>query len=132
MAFSVTGNSGLQSPTQLPLYGTLLLFSLSFLPRIREHAGLSWSFWSVCAGLLVWWWVVRRGAAREGRTLTFEVTLRKNHYLQLLAHIGVFLYWGWYWPEVSNHAWLILAQIVFAYAFDMLLSWSRRDTWCDL
>ncbi|HJN44382.1 MAG: hypothetical protein QGI10_11755 [Vicinamibacterales bacterium] len=118
-----------QTAAQLPLYPALLLFLLSFLPRIREDAALTWSFWGACAALLVWWWVLGRGAARRGRTLQFEFILRQNHYLQLLAHVGVFLYWGWYWPEVLNHAWLILAQIVFAYGFDMLLGWSRRDIW---
>ena len=113
----------------LPLYPILALFLLSFLPRVRVSGGLAWSFWAACAGLLAWQWVLGRRVAREGRSLTIETTLRKNHYLQLVAHSGVFLYWGWYWPEVGNHVWLIGAQILFAYAFDMLLSWSRHDTW---
>jgi len=41
----------------------------------------------------------------------------------------VLLYWGWYWREVYNSAHLIAAQLLFAYAFDMLLAWSRRDTY---
>ena len=39
------------------------------------------------------------------------------------------LYWGWYWRQVYDSAHLIAAQLLFAYAFDMLLSWSRRDTY---
>ena len=40
----------------------------------------------------------------------------------------VLLYWGCYWREVY-HSWpLIAAQLLFAYAFDSLLSWSRRRT----
>jgi hypothetical protein len=39
------------------------------------------------------------------------------------------LYWGWHWREVYDSAHLIAAQLVFAYAFDMLLGWSRRDTY---
>ena len=39
------------------------------------------------------------------------------------------LYWGWYWRPVYDSAFLIVAQLVFAYAFDMLLCWSRRDTY---
>ncbi len=117
------------APIRLPLYPILLLFLLSFLPRVRGSEGLIWSFWLSCAALLVWQVVLWRRVMRARRVLTFEVALRKNHYLQLFAHCGVFLYWGWYWPEVANHAWLIVAQIVFAYAFDMLLAWSRRDAW---
>ena len=116
-------------PTRLPLYPTLLLIGMSFLPRVQESAPLTWAFWGTAAALLAWQWALRRAVAREGRTLVVEGTLRKNHYLQLVAHTGVFLYWGWYWPEVANHAWLIAAQVVFAYAFDMLLCWSRRDLW---
>lgn len=116
-------------PTRLPLYPILLLLLMSFVPRVRESTGLLWSFWGACAVLLAWQVILRSQVARQRRVLTFEVALRKNHYLQLVAHCGVFLYWGWYWPEVANHAWLIGAQLVFAYAFDMLLSWSRRDAW---
>ncbi|MEO8098294.1 MAG: hypothetical protein ABI811_11385 [Acidobacteriota bacterium] len=39
------------------------------------------------------------------------------------------LYWGWYWPPVYPWLLFILAQLLFAYAFDLLLSWSRRDTY---
>jgi hypothetical protein len=118
-----------RAPIQLALYPIVLLLLLSFVPRVRESRDLVWSFWGVCAALLAWQMVLRARLGRERRELTFEVALRKNHYLQLVAHSGVFLYWGWYWPEVANHAWLIVAQVVFAYAFDMLLSWSRRDVW---
>ncbi len=46
-----------------------------------------------------------------------------------MCHISVYAYWGWYWPPVYDYAWLLVAQIVFAYAFDMLLSWSRRGSY---
>ena len=39
------------------------------------------------------------------------------------------LYWGWHWRQVYDSVHLIAAQLVFAYAFDMLLAWSRRDTY---
>ena len=39
------------------------------------------------------------------------------------------LYWGWYWRQVYDSAHLIAAQLLFAYAFDMLLGWSRRDAY---
>ena len=68
-------------------------------------------------------------AQRTGRLLTLEIALRRQHYVQALAQ-GVFLvYWGWYWRPVYDSAFLIAAQLVFAYAFDMLLCWSRRNTY---
>jgi hypothetical protein len=80
-------------------------------------------------GLVVWhaWLLV--SARHAGRTLTGEVVLRKQHYLQACAQASVLLYWGWYWREVYNSAHLILAQLLFAYAFDMLLGWSRRNSY---
>jgi hypothetical protein len=58
-----------------------------------------------------------------------EVVLKKQHYLQACAQGSVLLYWGWYWHPVYSFAPFILAQLLFAYAFDMLLSWSRRYTY---
>jgi hypothetical protein len=63
------------------------------------------------------------------RTPTIEIVLRKQHYVQACAQGSVLLYWGWYWPPVYAFAPFILAQLLFAYAFDMLLGWSRRDTY---
>ena len=49
--------------------------------------------------------------------------------MQACAQLAVLLYWGWYWPPVYAFGPFILAQLLFAYAFDMLLGWSRRDTY---
>ena len=68
-------------------------------------------------------------ARRSGRTFTLEIVLRKQHYLQACAQGSVLLYWGWCWRPVYDSAHLIVAQLLFAYAFDMLLCWSRRDTY---
>ncbi len=64
---------------------------------------------------------------KRGRTLTIDVVLRKQHYLQACAQGSVLLYWGWYWQPVYDAAHLLVAQLLFAYAFDMLLAWSHRD-----
>jgi hypothetical protein len=63
--------------------------------------------------------------------MTLHIVLRAQHYVQACAHTSIFLYWGWHWPPVYELAHLIVAQLLFAYAFDMLLGWSRRDT-CTL
>jgi hypothetical protein len=42
---------------------------------------------------------------------------------------GLYAYWGWYWSAVYRQLPLIIVQIVFVYALDMLVSWSRRDKW---
>jgi len=64
----------------------------------------------------------------KGRAaLALRVEVRPQHYVQACAHTLILLYWGWYWRPVYAAAWLIVAQIVFAYAFDCFLTWLRRD-----
>jgi TPR repeat protein len=47
----------------------------------------------------------------------------------MLMHSSIYAYWGWYWREVYHHIPLIVAQLLFVYALDMLVCWSRRDKW---
>jgi hypothetical protein len=68
------------------------------------------------------------GVLRRGQTVTLEVALRPQHYLQAFLQGALILYWGYYWREVYNAVPLILAQLLFAYAFDSLLSWTHRRT----
>ena len=74
--------------------------------------------WS--AGLCLW-------AGLRGRRLAVEIDPRPQHYVQACAQASVFLYWGWHWPPVRDAAVLIAAQVLFAYAFDLLLAWSRGE-----
>ena len=87
------------------------------------------TFLGAAAALCAWNAMLFVWARRSGRTLTLDVVLRKQHYLQACAQGSVLLYWGWYWPPVYAFGSFILAQLLFAYAFDMLLGWSRRDTY---
>jgi hypothetical protein len=111
----------------LPLAFTLGLLALGLVPGIRQHPRLLGSFLGAGAVLLTWNAVLLARSLRQDRTFTLEVVLRKQHYLQACAQGSVLLYWGWYWQQVYDSAPLILAQLLFAYAFDVLLSWSRRD-----
>jgi hypothetical protein len=110
----------------IPLAFTGALAMVMLLPRVQQQPRLLWSFAAACAVLLVWHLVLMATRARR-RHLTLEVLLRKQHYLQACAQGSVLLYWGWYWRPVYDHAFIIAAQLLFAYAFDMLLAWSRRD-----
>ncbi|MCM3880297.1 MAG: RnfABCDGE type electron transport complex subunit D [Vicinamibacterales bacterium] len=88
-----------------------------------------WSFVTTGAVLLAWSGVLLASALRKRRVLRLDIMLRPQHYVQACAHTAIFLYWGWYWRPVYESAHLIIAQLFFAYAFDMLLTWSRRDTY---
>ncbi len=113
----------------LPLAFTFALASLAFLPPIRRNPHVLAAFLGAAAMLFAWNALLLAGSRRSGRTLMLDVVLRKQHYLQACAQGSVLLYWGWYWPPVYASAPFILAQLLFAYAFDMLLGWSRRDTY---
>ena len=113
----------------LPLSFTLTLAAFLFLDSVRQHAALTWTFAGAAATLLAWNAAILASAVGRARTLSVEIVLRKQHYLQACIQGSLLVYWGWYWRQVYDSAYLIAAQLVFAYAFDMLLSWSRRDVY---
>src|SRR5437667_1956081 len=103
----------------------LVLFGL--IDRVRANPRLFWSFMGAVAVLLAWSAVLFPTAWRRGRRLTLEFVPRPQHYLQACLQAAIFAYWGWYWRQVYDSYYLVIAQLIFAYAFDLLLSWSRRD-----
>ena len=113
----------------LPLSFALGFAGLALLPAVGQNPRVLWAFLGASAVLCAWNAVLFASTLRGRRTLTLDVVLRKQHYLQAFAQGSVLLYWGWYWPPVYAFAPFILAQLVFAYAFDMLLCWSRRDAY---
>lgn len=105
------------------------LGAFGFLDAVRHNPPFQWSFFGAGALLLVWSGGLFGLAHRRGRRLTLELAVRKQHLVQAVAQLVFLLYWGWHWRQVYDSAFLIAAQLVFAYAFDMLLCWSRRDTY---
>ena len=111
----------------LPVACALLLFLFGWLPAAGQTPALFWSFLGTAGVLLAWCVALLVAVRRASRNPSLDILLRKQHYVQACAQLSVFLYWGWYWREVYDAALLIAAQLVFAYAFDMLLTWSRRE-----
>src|SRR5437016_11235558 len=111
----------------LPLGFVVGLLIIGMLNPVRQNPRLLWSFVATSLILAIWSVAVIERARRTDRQLTLEIVLRKQHYLQACAQGSVLLYWGWYWRPVYDAGYLIGAQLLFAYAFDSLLSWSRRD-----
>ena len=116
-------------PLVLPFLFTAGLLSLSLYPPVRENPRLLWSFLGTGAVLFAWNVALLVSALGRHRVFTLHIAPRKQHYVQACAHASILLYWGWYWRPVYESAHLILAQLLFAYAFDMLLSCSRRDSY---
>jgi hypothetical protein len=113
----------------IPLAFTSALAGLALLTPVRQNPKVMWAFLGSAIGLSVWNLLLLVWNQRGGRTLTLEVVAKKQHYLQACAQGSVLLYWGWHWPQVYDSVHLIVGQLLFAYAFDILLSWSRRDTY---
>jgi hypothetical protein len=113
----------------LPLAFTTALASMAAIPPVAQNPRLFWSFLAAAGVLFAWCAILLvRANARHG-TLAIDVVLRKPHYIQSCVQASVMLYWGWYWREVYHAAPLLVAQLLFAYAFDLLLVWSRRETY---
>ena len=109
----------------LALIGGLLV--LGRLPRIQQSEPLAWSFWGAALLLLAWQAAIflwKWGTPAPRLELSRP---RAQHYVQSLCQLGVYAYWGWFWPPVYAYSPLLLGQLVFAYAFDLLLAWSRRQ-----
>jgi len=114
----------------VPLGLTALLFALSLVPRIAEHEALTRSFWGAIAALLAWQGYLlfrMKGAGIVPSLLLAEP--RRQHWIQAICQISVYAYWGYYWRPVYDFAWLLVAQLAFAYVVDLLLQWSRRGSY---
>ena len=113
----------------VPLAFTAGLLALTALPRIQESERLLWSFWGAGALLLGWLALLALRGLREGAPAIHLAPPRPQHYIQACCHLTVYAYWGYYWRPVYDFAPLLVGQLLFAYAFDLLLSWSRRESY---
>ena len=100
---------------------------LSQLPLLDQRPMVSKAILGAALALLAWS-AVLFGVVLRGQTVAFEVVLRRQHYFQACLQGTLILIWGYYWREVYHAAPLIVAQLLFAYAFDSLLSWTHRRT----
>jgi len=101
------------------------LLVLSQLPLLQQRSTVRASI-VVAALFLLAWSVLLFGVLRRGQKVALEIVLRRQHWLQACQQGAVILYWGYYWREVYHAAPLIAAQLLFAYGFDSLLSWTHR------
>jgi hypothetical protein len=109
------------------LLGCLVVTSLH--PRVQVSPRLAESVWGAVGFLLLLICAVRVASQTRGRTLTYSFVPVKAHYVQLMMHASIYLYWGWYWRRVYHFWPLILIQLLFAYILDMCTCWLRRDNW---
>jgi hypothetical protein len=109
---------------------TALFLAFLLVPAVNESAGLRWSFLAAGALLGTWALILWALPGRRRRGFGIErVPPVKAHYIQACLQLSIYAYWGSYWPKVLPEAPLILAQLVYMYAFDALLNWSRGRNW---
>lgn len=122
---------GITHPHLLKVPGIfiLALFLLSFTPRVQGHSVVLYSFWGACLFLAGWQFLILRKYSAQPLSKSFVISLRPQHYIQTMVHLSVYFYWGMNWQPVQEHAILLISQVLFAYAFDIMLSWSRRDSY---
>jgi hypothetical protein len=112
----------------LPFALAVALGAMTAIPRIQASSPLMWSFAGASAVLLLWTFALAfRFAPAKGRPKIVVVAPRPQHYIQTFCHSCVYAYWGYYWPPVYDYFPLLAGQLVFAYAFDILLAWSRGE-----
>jgi hypothetical protein len=96
---------------------------------VRQQPALLRAFVGAGGAVLAWSAALALAARRTRRTFTLEFMPRPQHWLQACAQGSVLLYWGWHAPIVYAFLPFIFAQLIFAYAVDSLVAWSRRDTY---
>lgn len=113
---------------------TILLLDamLVFASALLAYSGRTALLFSTLAAsgfLILWQWVLVDSLRSTGQSVRVERSIKQPHFIQGLLQLCLYLYWGLYWEEVLAHAPSLLAQLVFAYAFDMLLSWTLHQVW---
>ena len=93
------------------------------------HAAVFWTFLVSGVGVIAGAVALATSARRSGRSFVLDVVVRKQHWIQAIAQGSVLLYWGWHTRVVYPFLPFVVAQLVFAYAFDSLLSWTRRGSY---
>ncbi|MEE3011155.1 MAG: hypothetical protein VX350_02390 [Pseudomonadota bacterium] len=114
------------NPYKITAALTAGLLLLALTPRVQSNATLAYSVIGAALALGAWQIFQILTARWSGQTFGFKLVVRRQHYIQMMVQFSVYLYWGYYWRPVYDHLWLLAAQVLFAFSFDMLLSWSRK------
>ena len=108
-----------------PLALALTLAGFVFVPPVRDNPRLVWTFLGVSGLLTLWSLLLTVIARRRARVFALQFNPVASHYVQAFVQFCIMLYWGWYAREVYAYLPLVLAQVVFLYAFEGLVTWSR-------
>ncbi len=122
-------NPGGISPLRLPFIAIVIFAAFCLLPRVLSSSTLLLSYGLAVGALAALFVYLRMAVSSSGRELTYQFVPVRVHYVQMTLQACIYTYWGLYWDEVYTHIPLIVSQVAFYYALDMMVSWSRRDNW---
>ena len=115
------------APWRLLSFPAVIAVVIASFALFTRDAVLESTFVGTAAVLLVWCVTLLVFARRTGRSLSIEVVRRPQHWVQACGQGALILYWATYNHFVFGFFPFIFAELLFAYSFDSLLSWSRRD-----
>ena len=107
----------------LPFACAAALAGMVLLPAVAPGTRLYWSLCGAAGFIAAWSALLAYAQIRRPRALNVAFVPRPQHWVQALAQAAIFVYWR----EVYDSVHLIAAQVLFAYAFDLLMGLSRRD-----
>ncbi|MCA9059746.1 MAG: hypothetical protein KDA85_14665, partial [Planctomycetaceae bacterium] len=112
----------------LCMNGLLLTSAVWFFIQGRTQLAVSVLGASLLAGI---WHTLLITSSRTNQKAPLTITrgLRPPHYVQASLQLCLYTYWGLYWDGVAAFIPLILVQLVFAYAMDSALAWTRYREW---
>lgn len=113
----------------IPLSLILFFFLLSFTDRVQSNEVLTLTFFSLSGALLALYILVMFLVGKRKASSEVLLVIAKPHYVQMIMHLCIFAYWGWYWQQVYDQAVLILAQLIFVHIVDLLFRWGRGEAW---
>src|SRR5262245_11684509 len=112
-----------------PLLAAAGVASISLVPRVHQNPILVWTLSGVAAALGLWTLLLVVVARRRGQALAVAYWPVRAHWVQAAVQAIIMAYWGWATQPVILQSPLLVAQILFFYALDALLSWSRGREW---
>ncbi|MGR8930148.1 MAG: tetratricopeptide repeat protein [Gammaproteobacteria bacterium] len=113
----------------IPLLFIAPLGGIASLPRIALNDQLLRAYLVVIALLSIWYGVLLFRSKFDGSLFRVTLNIARPHYVQALIQISIFWYWSWYWELIAHNSLLIISQLLFAYAFEALLNWSKAKIW---
>lgn len=113
----------------VPLLFITAFIGTALFPRIALSSDLLHVHLLIFGLLLAWFAFLLFRAIASGQTFQYVPFIRTPHYVQAAIQISIYGYWGWAWEFIYHNSLLILSQLLFAFAFDALFSWSRGRVW---